>query len=131
MLRIVIVLITLVLMFPPCSGGEEDVIIAVASDGKTLKDSVSQVAARCPYFLFIDGTGKLLEAVDNPYEDTRGGAGVSAANFLAERNVTIVIAGMFGNKMKNVLETKEIACFEFQGIVEEAIRKVLENKDRI
>ena len=131
MLRIVIVLITLVLMFPPCSAGEEDVIIAVASDGKTLKDSVSQLAARCPYFLFIDGTGKLLEAVDNPYVETIGGAGVSAANFLAERNVTIVIAGMFGDKMKNVLETKEIAYFEFQGIVEEAIRKVLEKKDRI
>jgi len=33
--------------------------------------------------------------------------------------------------MKNVLKTKEIAYFEFQGIVEEAIRKVLEKKDRI
>ncbi len=131
MLRIVIVLIMLVLMFPPYSVGEEDVIIAVASEGKTLKDSVSQLAARCPYFLFIDGTGKLLEAVDNPYEDTRGGAGVSAANFLAERNVTIVIAGMFGGKMKNVLETKEIAYFESQGTGEEAIKKVLEKKDRI
>lgn len=128
MLRIVIVLIMLVLMFPPCSVGEEDVIIAVASEGKTLKDSVSQVAARCPYFLFIDGTGKLLEAVDNPYEDTRGIAGVSAANFLAERNVTIVIAGRFGNNMKNVLETKEIAYFESQGIVEEVIKKVLEKR---
>jgi predicted Fe-Mo cluster-binding NifX family protein len=131
MLRIVIVLIMLVLMFPPCSAGEEDVIIAVASDGKTLKDSVSQLAARCPYFLFIDGTGKLLEAVDNPYVETIGGAGVSAANFLAERNVTIVIAGMFGDKMRNVLETKEIAYFESQGTVEEAIKKVLEKKDRI
>jgi len=126
MLRIVFVLIMLVLMFPPCSAGKEDVIIAVASDGKTLKDSVSQLAARCPYFLFIDGEGKLLEAVDNPYMETRPGAGVSAANFLAERNATVVIAGRFGSKMKNVLETKEISCFEFQGIVEEAIRKVLE-----
>lgn len=131
MLRIVVVLIMLVLIFPPCSAGEEDVIIAVASDGKTLKDSVSQLAARCPYFLFIDGTGKLLEAVDNPYVETIGGAGVSAANFLAERNVTIVIAGMFGDKMRNVLETKEIAYFESQGTVEEAIKKVLEKKDRI
>ena len=131
MLRIMIVLITLVLVFSPCLVGEEDIIIAVASDGKTLKDSVSQLAARCPYFLFIDNTGKLMEAVDNPYADTRGGAGVSAANFLAERNVTIVIAGRFGDKMKNVLETKEIAYFEFQGTVEEAIRKVLEKKDRI
>jgi predicted Fe-Mo cluster-binding NifX family protein len=131
MLRIVIVLIMLVLMFPPCSVGEEDVIIAVASDGKTLKDSVSQLAARCPYFLFIDGKGKLLEAVDNPYMETKGGAGISAANFLAERNATIVIAGRFGEKMKNVLETKEIAYFESKGIVEEAVRRVLEKKEII
>ena len=110
MLRIVIVLITLVLIFPPCSV-EEDIIIAVASDGKTLKDSVSQVAARCPYFLFIDGTGKLLETVDNPYADTRGSAGVSAANFLAEKNVTIVVAGSFGNKMKDALKTRENCLF--------------------
>jgi predicted Fe-Mo cluster-binding NifX family protein len=131
MLRIMVVLIMLVLIFPPCSVGEEDVIIAVASDGKTLEDSVSQSAARCPYFLFIDGTGKLLEAVDNPYADEIRGAGISAANFLVERNVTTFIAGRFGDKMKNVLETKEIACFEFQGIVEEAARKILEKKDRI
>jgi len=131
MLRIVVVFITLVLIFSPCSAGEEDIVIAVASDGKTLKDSVSQLAARCPYFLFIDSTGKLLEAVDNPYVETRGSAGVSAANFLAERNVTIVIAGRFGDNMKNVLETKEIAYFESQGIVEEAIKNVLEKKDRI
>jgi len=131
MLRIVVIFITLVLIFSPCLVGKEDIIIAVASDGKTLKDSVSQLAARCPYFLFIDSTGKLLEAVDNPYVETRGGAGVSAANFLAERNVTIVIAGRFGEKMKNVLEAKEIAYFESQGIVEEAIKKVLEKKDRI
>ena len=130
MLRIVIVLITLVLIFPPCSV-EEDIIIAVASDGKTLKDSVSQVAARCPYFLFIDNAGKLLEAVDNPYEDAKGGAGVLATNFLAKKNVTIVVAGSFGYKMKDALKTREIAYFEFQGIVEEAIRKVLEKKDRI
>lgn len=131
MLRIMVVFITLILIFPPCSAAKEDIIIAVASDGKTLKDSVSQLAARCPYFLLIDNTGKLLEAVDNPYMDTRSGAGVSAAHFLAERNVTIVIAGRFGDKMKNVLETKEIAYFESQGIVEEAVRKVLEKKDRI
>ena len=131
MLRIMIVLIMLVLMFPPCSVGKEDVIIAVASDGKTLKDSVSQLAARCPYFLFIDNTGKLLEAVDNPYAETRGGAGISAAYFLAERNVTIVVAGNFGNKMKDELNAQKITYFQFEGIVEEAIRKILEKEGRI
>lgn len=131
MFRIITVLIVLVLLFPLWSLGEEEVLIAVASEGKTLKDSVSQVAGRCPYFIFIDSTGKILEAVDNPFKTEGGSAGVSAANFLAEKKVTIIVAEKFGSKMKNVLQTKEITCFEWEGIVEEAVKKVLEIGDRI
>ena len=131
MFRIMTVLIVLILLFPPYSMCEEDVLIAVASEGKTLKDSVSQVAGRCPYFIFIDSTGKILEAVDNPYKTEGGSAGVSAANFLAKKKATIVIAEKFGSKMKNVLQTKNITCFEWEGIVEEAVKKVLEKGARI
>jgi len=130
MLRILIVSITLVLLFQPFLMGEEKVVIAVASDGETLEAAVSHLAARGSYFLIVDGEGKLLEAVENPYKDTRGGAGVSAAKFLAKKNVTIVIAGNFGNKMKDALKAQEIAYFEFEGIVEEAIKKILENEGR-
>ena len=130
MLRILIVLITFVLMFQPHVMGEKKVIIAVASDGETLKAAVSHVAARCPYFLIVDSKGKLLKAVENPYKDTRGGAGVSAVNFLAEKNVTIVIAGNFGNKMIDAMKAKEIAYFEFEGTAEKAIRKILEKEGR-
>ncbi|MFC2170104.1 NifB/NifX family molybdenum-iron cluster-binding protein [Acidobacteriota bacterium] len=128
MLRILIVLITFVLMFQPHVMGEEKVLIAVASEGETLEASVSHLAARGPYFLIVDNKGNLLEAIENPYKDTGGGAGVSAANFLAEKNVTIVIAGKFGNKMKDALKAQEIAYFEFEGIVEEAIKKTLEKE---
>jgi predicted Fe-Mo cluster-binding NifX family protein len=130
MLRILIVSITFVLMFQPFLKGDEKVVIAVASDGETLESAVSHLAARSSYFLIVDGEGKLSKVVENPYKDTRGGAGVSAANFLAEKNVTIVIAGNFGNKMKDALEAEEIAYFEFEGMVEEAIKKILENEGR-
>lgn len=128
MLKILMISVTIVLMFQPQLMGEEKVVIAVASDGETLKAAVSDVAARCPYFLIVDNKGTLLEAVENPYKDNKGGAGAAAANFLAEKNVTIVIAGNFGNKMKDALEKNEIAYFEFEGIVEDAIQKVLEEK---
>jgi predicted Fe-Mo cluster-binding NifX family protein len=128
MIRILIVSMTLVLLFQPHVMGEEKVIIAVASDGETLKANVSHTAARCPYFLIVDSEGKLLEAVENPYKDIRGGAGVSAANFLAGKNATIIVAGNCGNKMKDALEEEEIAYFEFEGIAEVAIKKILENK---
>jgi len=110
--------------------GGEKVIIAVAADGETLEDSVSHVAARCPYFLIVDSKGKLSEVVENPYKDNRGGAGVSAANFLAGRNVTVVVAGSIGNKMQDALEVQEITYYEFEGSVEEAVREILEKEDQ-
>jgi len=126
-----LVFITFVLIFQPYLMGGEKVIIAVAADGETLKDSVSHVAARCPYFLIVDSEGKLSEVVENPYKDNRGGAGVSAANFLAGRNVTVVVAGSIGNKMRDALEVQDITYCEFEGNVEEAIREILEKEDRI
>jgi predicted Fe-Mo cluster-binding NifX family protein len=131
MLRIMIVALVFVITFQPYLRGEEKVIIAVASEGKTLKAAVSETAARCPYFLIVDSKGQLLEAVENPHKDTRRGAGVSAANFLAERNVTIIIAGNIGTKMRDELSAQKIAYFEFEGICEDAIRKILEKKGRI
>ena len=125
MLRVMIVTMTIVLMFQPSLMGEEKAVIAIASDGETLEAAVSQIAARASYFLIVDSEGKLIEAVENPYKENRGSAGVSVANFLAEKNVTIVVAGDFGNKMKDALKAKEIAYSEFEGIVADAIKKVL------
>ena len=126
--RILIVLVTFAFLCQPHVIGEEKIIIAVASDGETLKANVSDTAARCPYYLIVDNKGILLEAVENPYKDTRGGAGVSAANFLAGKDVTIIVAGNCGNKMKGALEAQEMAFFEFEGIAEEAINKILEKE---
>jgi predicted Fe-Mo cluster-binding NifX family protein len=126
--RRLMVLIPIVLMFLPQVRGEEKVIIAVASDGKTLEADVSLLAARAPYFLMVDGEGKLMEAVENPYQDTRGGAGVSAAHFLADKNVTVVIARNFGNKMIGVLKAQDIAYVKFEGIGGDAVKKILEKE---
>ena len=130
MFRVMLVFISCVLIFQPYLMGGEKVIIAVAADGETLEDSVSHVAARCPYFLIVDSKGKLSEVVENPYKDNRGGAGVSAANFLAGRNVTVVVAGSIGNKMQDALEVQEITYYEFEGSVEEAVREILEKEDQ-
>jgi predicted Fe-Mo cluster-binding NifX family protein len=102
--------------------------IAVASAGKTTTASVSNLAARSPYYLIFDGKGNLIEAISNPYKDAARGAGPSTANFLAEKGVTIVIAESFGIKMINVLKNKHIRYVEFEGRVNEAVKKALELK---
>ncbi len=68
--------------------------------------------------------GKLLETAGNPHVDAAGGAGVSTANFLAEKMVDIVIAGRFGPKMAAALKAAHIKYIEKQGIVVDAIKGV-------
>jgi len=102
--------------------------IAVAAEGKTAAAKVSSVAARSSYFLFFDGTGKLLETVDNPYKTAKGGAGTSVVPFLAQKGATMVVAGEFGENMTQAMKGKGMRYLEFKGSAEEAIKKALEAK---
>jgi predicted Fe-Mo cluster-binding NifX family protein len=109
----------------------ENVKIAVASDNKTETSSVSSQAARCNYFLIFDGKGNLIETVDNPYKDAPRGAGTSAANFLAQKGATLVVAETFGTKMINAMEDKGIEHYEFKGKVEDAVNRILKKEQSL
>jgi len=102
--------------------------IAVAAEGKTAAATVSGVAARAPYFLIFDGSGKFLEAADNPYKTAKGGAGKSIVPFLAQKGATTVVAGEFGKNMVDGMKGKGINYLEFKGSAEEALKKALELK---
>jgi len=102
--------------------------IAVASGGKTEKAFVSNRAAKCPYYFIFDEEGELIEVIDNPYANASGGAGPSAANFLAKTGVTMVIAGNFGPKMTNALKNNGISLFRFKGSVGDAVKIALEGR---
>jgi predicted Fe-Mo cluster-binding NifX family protein len=100
--------------------------IAVAAEGNTPTAEVSGVAARSPYFLIFDGAGTLLEAVDNPYKAARRGAGSSVVPFLAQKGVTFVVAGEFGQKMIQAMKGGGIEYLESRGSAKAALKKVLE-----
>ena len=104
---------------------ENEMRIAVASEGKQLTSNVSTLAGRSPYYLICNSTGKFIEVVENPYKDVRGGAGTSIAYYLSEKGVTIIIAEIFGNKMINAMKSKGITFYEFKGIANEAVKKIL------
>lgn len=110
------------------AAGLENVKIAVASSGKTLKSSVSNKAAKCSYYLIFNSKEELTEVIDNPYRDASRSAGPSAANYLAEEGVTIVIAGNFGSKMIDTLKSKGIVHFGFKGSVGDAVKRALERR---
>jgi predicted Fe-Mo cluster-binding NifX family protein len=104
---------------------ENEMRIAVATDSKQLTSSVSSLAGRSPYYLIFDSTGKLIEGVENPYRKMRGGAGTSIAQYLSEKGVTIIIAETFGSKMINAIKSKGMTYYEFKGVTNEAVKKIL------
>lgn len=99
--------------------------IAIAADGKTTAAKVSNVAARSPYYLIFDGSGKLLEALENPYQAAKSGAAASVLSLLAKKGVTLIIAGDFGDNMIRDMKGKGIKYVAFKGSVEEALEKGL------
>ena len=105
--------------------------IAVAAEGKSGAAKVSGVAARSPYFLIFDGDGKLLEAVENPYKTAKGGAGTSVVPFLAQKGITMVVAGEFGKNMIDAMKGKGMKYLEFKGSAEEALKKFMQAKKQI
>ena len=99
--------------------------IAVASNSKDPKSSISSKAGHCPYYLIFNDAGELTEVLGNPYKDAQRKAGQQTANFLADKGVTIVIAGNFGEKMIGAMKSNGTDYFKLQGAVLDAIKKVL------
>ena len=102
-----------------------DTFIAVVSAGKTVTDTVGNVAARSPYFLLFNSQGELVEVLENPYRNAGGGAGPLVAELMASRNVKTVIAGNFGVNIAASLKEKGVRFLVFSGSVGEAVQSSL------
>lgn len=102
--------------------------IAVSSTGKTINDSVSDVFGRCPYFIIVeveDQNIKIIETIENENREQMSGAGVSAAQLMAEKDIKIVIAKNVGPRALDVLKQFNIAVHSGQGTVKQALHTVI------
>lgn len=74
------------------------------------QSSVCQVLARAPYFLFCqDGVDTI---VDNPGAQAQGGAGIQAAQFLVDQQVTDLIALRCGQNAAEVFQAAGIHIYK-------------------
>jgi len=110
---------------------KEEAKIAVASNSKDATSSISNKAGKCPYYLIFNRTGELIEVISNPYKDTQSGAGQQTADFLANKGVTLIIAGNFGDKMIGAMRSNGTDYSKLQGIVHDAVKTVLSPGDQI
>ena len=102
--------------------------IAVATTCPEKDSAISQQAGRTPFFLFFNDKGNFLEAVENPSRDRSRNAGPTAALFLADKEVTLVIAGNFGSKMEQALKEYQIEYTEKTGVAYDVVQTIIQDR---
>lgn len=101
--------------------------IAVSTMEKNLMTDVDPRFGRCQYFIIIDPKSKEFEAIQNESASAMGGAGgagIQAAQFMANKKVDVVLTGNIGPNAFKILSTAGIIVItRVNGIVKDAIEK--------
>ncbi len=85
--------------------------IVVTSTGATLDAAMSPVFGRCPSYVFVDTETLEFEGLSNPAVGAAGGAGIQAAQFIAQRGVDAVVTGNVGPNAYGVLNSAGISVY--------------------
>ena len=93
--------------------------IAIAVSDKNLESVVDAHFGRCPYYLIVDTESNKFEAIENVARQAFHGAGISAAQMIANKGVGAVFAGNFGPKAVRVLSGIGIKIFAVSGMTAE------------
>jgi len=105
--------------------------IAVSSTGKDIESNTSDVFGRCPYFIIAEIQDKKIkrtEAIKNENTDQMRGAGISAAQLVAERDVNVVITENVGPRALDVLKQFNIKVYFGKGVVKDVLQEFIDGK---
>ena len=108
------------------SATAQTIKIAVPAAGSEKNSPISEETGRAPFFLFFDGEGNFLEAVKNPAKDQPGGVSRTVVSLLSENNVTMIIAGSIGDKMKQALTAHHIKFADNTGSADDAVKTIIQ-----
>ncbi len=82
--------------------------IAISATGPSLDAEVDPRFGRCQYFIIADTETMEFEAVDNASAMAAGGAGIAAAQAIADKGVQAVLTGNCGPNAYQVLSSASI-----------------------
>ena len=105
--------------------------IAVSSTEKHFNGKVSDVFARCPYFVVAeieDGKVQKTEVIENKTANQLGQAGISAAQLMAEKDIKVVITKNVGPRALDVLNQFNIDIYAGDGAIEKVLQEFIEGK---
>lgn len=99
-------------------------IIAIPVEEKSLNTPVCASFGRTPLFIIFDSENDKYEFIDNSAAASQGGAGIKAAQLLADNGAEAVITIRCGENAAEVLKPAEIKLFKaVDGTVSENINK--------
>jgi len=82
--------------------------IAIASSGNTFDSTIDRRFGRCSFFVIYDTESKAVEFIPNPNKEAEVNAGAESVKLVSSRNVSKIIAGEFGIKIKTILDSLRI-----------------------
>jgi len=82
--------------------------IAISSSGKDLHAQIDPRFGRCQYFIFVDPETMEFEVSENEGLMAMGGAGVQAAQLIAQKGATALITGNLGPNAASALAASGI-----------------------
>ena len=89
--------------------------IAISSMGKDLDSQIDPRFGRCQYFILVDSETLAFEAVRNEGLMASGGAGIQAAQLIAQRGATVLITGNLGPNAASALSASGIKIYLASG----------------
>lgn len=82
--------------------------ICITSSGQSLDDTMDPRFGRCQYFIISDTDNAQFEAIQNPAVSAGGGAGIQAAQLIADKGAEVVLTGNVGPNAYNALNAAGI-----------------------
>lgn len=97
---------------------------AIAAEGTELSSKISSLSGVSPYFHLYDINGNAIEVLANPHLDLEFGTGPAAAATLADKGVTVLVGGMAGPKMQDVLDERGVRFVRRVGTVQDIVNEL-------
>ncbi len=98
--------------------------VAVSSTGESLDAQTDPRFGRCPYFVIVDSETMKFETAANTASGAMGGAGIQAAQLVANRGVKAVLTGSIGPNAFQALSSAGISVITgVFGTVREVVEK--------
>lgn len=99
--------------------------VAITSTGNSPEAKIDSRFGRCSYFAILDTENQAIEFIPNPNKDSIEGAGPASAQLVASKEVTTVVSGEFGAKVKSIFDSLKIQLVMLPDS-EKCIREVIE-----